>query len=159
MPPSRASALQDPPLPAPAQKGPGVPRERDERRRPRRRWAQADAGAPPPPWRVRARVCTADRRTRIGRADRRKRLRVFLRRDEAGFEEITRDVLARTLKLTPADVTVAVSDGRVSLKGTVQARSLVAVIERLCGGVDDVVSVSSDIVYRSDDTGGHAGRG
>ncbi|MFE7231669.1 CBS domain-containing protein [Streptomyces sp. NPDC002405] len=96
--------------------------------------------------------------TLVGIVSRGDLLRVFLRRDEAIFEEITQDVLARTLGLTPADVTVAVSDGRASLKGTVRARSLIAVIERLCGGVDGVVSVSTDIIYRSDDAGGHADR-
>ncbi|MGW5129088.1 CBS domain-containing protein [Streptomyces sp. NPDC004069] len=96
--------------------------------------------------------------TLVGIVSRGDLLRVFLRRDEAVFDEITQDVLARTLGLTPADVTVAVSDGRVSLKGTVQARSLIPVIERLCGGVDGVVSVSSDVVYRHDDTGTRADR-
>ncbi|MEU6006115.1 CBS domain-containing protein [Streptomyces sp. NPDC047453] len=93
--------------------------------------------------------------TLVGVVSRGDLLRVFLRRDEAVFEEITQDVLARTLGLTPADVTVGVSDGRVSLKGTVRARSLIPVIERLCGGVDGVVSVSTDVIHRCDDTGGH----
>ncbi|MGW4820306.1 CBS domain-containing protein [Streptomyces sp. NPDC004227] len=96
--------------------------------------------------------------TLVGVVSRGDLLRVFLRRDEAVFEEITQDVLARTLGLTPADVTVGVSDGRVSLKGTVRARSLIPVIERLCGGVDGVVSVSTDVIYRCDDTGGHTAR-
>ncbi|MFF4822882.1 CBS domain-containing protein [Streptomyces sp. NPDC001312] len=96
--------------------------------------------------------------TLVGVVSRGDLLRVFLRRDEAVFEEITQDVLARTLGLTPADVTVRVSDGRVSLKGTVRARSLIPVIERLCGGVDGVVSVSTDVIYRCDDTGGHTAR-
>ncbi|MFF4794646.1 CBS domain-containing protein [Streptomyces sp. NPDC001276] len=96
--------------------------------------------------------------TLVGVVSRGDLLRVFLRRDEAVFEEITQDVLARTLGPTPADVTVGVSDGRVSLKGTVRARSLIPVIERLCGGVDGVVSVSTDISYRCDDTGGHTAR-
>lgn len=96
--------------------------------------------------------------TLVGVVSRGDLLRVFLRRDEAVFVEITQDVLARTLGLTPADVTVGVSDGRVSLKGTVRARSLIPVVERLCGGVDGVVSVSTDVIYRCDDTGGHTAR-
>ncbi|MFE7210469.1 CBS domain-containing protein [Streptomyces sp. NPDC057611] len=96
--------------------------------------------------------------TLVGVVSRGDLLRVLLRRDEAVFEEITQDVLARTLGLTPADVTFGVSDGRVSLKGTVRARSLIPVIERLRGGVDGVVSVSTDVIYRCDDTGGHTAR-
>ncbi|MFI1163498.1 CBS domain-containing protein [Streptomyces sp. NPDC020801] len=96
--------------------------------------------------------------TLVGIVSRADLLRIFLRRDDAIHQEITRDVLARTLGLTEADVTAAVSDGRVALKGTVRAKSLIPVIERLCSGVDGVVSVTTDIIYRSDDTTGHADR-
>ena len=77
-------------------------------------------------------------------------LRIFLRRDEAIREEITRDVLVGTLGLAPADLTVSVTDGRVALAGTVEDESLVPVIERLCLGVDGVVSVTSDVTVRAD---------
>ncbi|MGW3356105.1 CBS domain-containing protein [Streptomyces bungoensis] len=80
-------------------------------------------------------------------------LRVFLRRDEAIREEITRDVLRRTLALEPSDVTVEVRDGRVALSGTVEHRSLIPVIEQLCRGVDGVVSVSEHLAHRTDDAG------
>ncbi|MGX4688039.1 BON domain-containing protein [Streptomyces sp. JNUCC 63] len=75
--------------------------------------------------------------------------------------EIDRDVLARTLGLTPADVRLSVTDGRVALEGAVQARSpipVIEVIERLCGGVDGVMSVNKDTIHRSDGTRGHAHR-
>ncbi|PZH20797.1 inosine-5'-monophosphate dehydrogenase [Streptomyces sp. NTH33] len=84
-------------------------------------------------------------------------LRIFLRRDEAIREEIADDVLVRTLGLSPADLTVTVREGRVALKGTVEARSLVPVIERLCRGVDGVVSVSADITGPADDPSGPSG--
>lgn len=80
-------------------------------------------------------------------------LRVFLRRDEAIREEITRDVLGRTLGLEPPDVTVEVRDGRVTLSGTVGHRSLVPVVEQLCRGVDGVVSVTEHLAHRTDDAG------
>lgn len=77
-------------------------------------------------------------------------LRVFLRRDDAIREEITGDVLQRTLGLDPRDVTAEVSDGRVALAGTVEYRSLIPVIEQLCRGVDGVVSVTAQIAFRRD---------
>ncbi|MFF4713155.1 CBS domain-containing protein [Streptomyces eurythermus] len=78
-------------------------------------------------------------------------LRVFLRRDEAIREEIDADLLRRTLGLDPRDVTAEVRDGRVTLSGTVEYRSLIPVVEQLCRGVDGVVSVSAHLAYRTDD--------
>ncbi|AWK09091.1 CBS domain-containing protein [Streptomyces spongiicola] len=80
-------------------------------------------------------------------------LRVFLRRDDAIREEITRDVLRQTLGLAPSAVAVDVREGQVSLDGSVESRSLVPIIERLCRSVDGVVSVSAKVTYRTDDTG------
>ncbi|MFE9558213.1 CBS domain-containing protein [Streptomyces sp. NPDC006692] len=79
-------------------------------------------------------------------------LRVFLRRDEAIREEITGDLLRRTLGLDPRDVSAEVRDGRVTLAGTVEYRSLIPVVEQLCRGVDGVVSVSGNLSYRKDDS-------
>ncbi|MGX4695319.1 CBS domain-containing protein [Streptomyces sp. JNUCC 63] len=79
-------------------------------------------------------------------------LRIFLRRDEAIREEITGDLLRRTLGLDPRDVTAEVRDGRVTLAGTVEQRSLIPVIEQLCRGVDGVVSVTTQMAFRTDDT-------
>ncbi len=83
-------------------------------------------------------------------------LRVFLRHDEAILDEIERDLLRRTLRLAPSAVTVDVREGEVTLDGSVEARSLVPVIVRLCRGVDGVVSVTEHIAYGTDDTGGSA---
>ncbi|MFF9262207.1 CBS domain-containing protein [Streptomyces longwoodensis] len=85
----------------------------------------------------------------ISRAD---LLRVFLRGDNAIREEISGEVLLRTLGIPPGAVTVRVVDGRVSLKGTVERRSLVPVVVRLCQGVDGVVDVSAELQHRMDDT-------
>ncbi|ARP68641.1 inosine-5'-monophosphate dehydrogenase [Streptomyces pluripotens] len=87
----------------------------------------------------------------LGMVSRGDLLRIFLRRDDAIRDEITEDVLRRTLRLAPAEVTVEVRDGRVVLGGSVEFRSLVPVVEQLCRGVDGVVSVSGHIAYRTDD--------
>ncbi|MFJ5040027.1 CBS domain-containing protein [Streptomyces parvulus] len=88
----------------------------------------------------------------VGIVSRGDLLRVFLRRDGALREEISRDLLVRTLGLAPSSLTVEVADGRVTLKGRVDSAELVPVIERLCLGVDGVVSVDTEIVSRSGET-------
>ncbi|MDC0765393.1 CBS domain-containing protein [Streptomyces sp. HD] len=89
----------------------------------------------------------------ISRAD---LLRVFLRGDRAIREEITGDVLIRTLGIPPGDVTVHVVDSRVTLRGTVERGSTVPVAVRLCRAVDGVVSVAEELEYRVDDIGSPA---
>ncbi|MFE1292780.1 CBS domain-containing protein [Streptomyces sp. NPDC058751] len=91
----------------------------------------------------------------VGIVSRGDLLRIFLRRDEAIREEITGDLLHRTVGLDPRAVTVEVRDGRVTLSGTVEHSSLIPVIKRLCRGVDGVVSVSGELDCRTDD-GRHA---
>nr|BFD81815.1 CBS domain-containing protein [Streptomyces sp. Xyl84] len=88
----------------------------------------------------------------VGIVSRGDLLRVFLRRDEAIREEITRDVLRRTLGIDDRDVTATVRDGRVTLTGTVEDRRLAHVVEQLCRGVDGVVSVSGNLGHRTDET-------
>ncbi|MGW5202052.1 CBS domain-containing protein [Streptomyces spiralis] len=94
----------------------------------------------------------------VGIVSRGDLLRIFLRRDEAIREEISGDVLVRTLGLAPADLTITVTDGRVAVTGTVQDESLVPVIEQLCRGVDGVVSVTADITSRADGPSGPSDR-
>ncbi|MEV6944342.1 CBS domain-containing protein [Streptomyces sp. NPDC051172] len=77
-------------------------------------------------------------------------LRIFLRRDDAIHDEITRDVLHETLGLAPSEVTAQVRQGQVTLGGSVETKSLIPLIERLCRSVDGVVSVSEHIAYRTD---------
>lgn len=83
----------------------------------------------------------------ISRAD---LLRVFLRRDHLIREEISGDILDRTLGISADEVGVKVTDGRVSLHGTVERPSLVPVVMRLCEGVDGVVEVTGDLHHRTD---------
>ncbi|WP_431961457.1 CBS domain-containing protein [Actinacidiphila sp. bgisy160] len=88
----------------------------------------------------------------VGVVSRADLLRVFLRRDSAIREEITGDLLVRTLGLAPGAVTVQVVDGKVSLEGVVDRRSLVPVVTELCRGVDGVVDVEARLGYKADDT-------
>ncbi|MFF4948760.1 CBS domain-containing protein [Streptomyces chattanoogensis] len=88
----------------------------------------------------------------VGIVSRRDLLRIFLRRDDAIREEIHRDVLDRTLGLAPSGVTVEVRQGQVKLGGSVEVRSLIPIIERLCRTVDGVVSVTEHLAYETDDT-------
>ncbi|MEU1515600.1 CBS domain-containing protein [Streptomyces sp. NPDC005811] len=88
----------------------------------------------------------------VGLVSRADLLRVFLRGDSAVREEISGEVLVRTLGVAPGTVTVRVVDGRVSLTGTVERASLVPVVVRLCQGVDGVVDVSAELNHRVDDT-------
>ncbi|MDF3292591.1 CBS domain-containing protein [Streptomyces silvisoli] len=90
----------------------------------------------------------------VGIVSRADLLHVFLRRDVAIREEISAEVLSRTLGLDPAAVTVEVADGRVTLSGVVPHRSLVPIAVRLCEGVDGVVDVTNHLGFDVDDTGG-----
>ncbi|MEU0372703.1 CBS domain-containing protein [Streptomyces sp. NPDC006283] len=88
----------------------------------------------------------------IGVISRSDLLQLFLRRDRAIQEEIVEDVLAGTLGVSPASVSVDVTDGRVTLSGTLARRSLVPVVVRLCESVDGVVKVVDRLSFEQDDT-------
>jgi CBS-domain-containing membrane protein len=87
----------------------------------------------------------------IGIISRSDLLRVFLRHDRAIREEISGDVLSRTLGVSPAEVVVSVIDGRVRLHGCVERRTLIPLMLRLCRSVDGVVEVIDELEYRVDD--------
>ncbi|MCX4781556.1 CBS domain-containing protein [Streptomyces sp. NBC_01264] len=87
----------------------------------------------------------------IGILSRSDLLQLFLRRDHAIQEEILEDVLTRTLGLRPSALTVEVTDGLVTLSGTVSRRSLVPIVLRLCQSVDGVVDVVNRLDYEQDD--------
>ncbi|MDT0468628.1 CBS domain-containing protein [Streptomyces gibsoniae] len=79
----------------------------------------------------------------VGILSRADLLRVFLRRDVTIRDEITTDLLTRTLGLDPGAVTVQVTDGRVTLSGTVPQSSLIPIALRLSESVDGVVDVTN----------------
>jgi CBS-domain-containing membrane protein len=87
----------------------------------------------------------------VGVLSRSDLLRLFLRRDRAIQTEILEEVLTQTPYVSPSSLTVEVSDGIVTLSGTVYRRSLVPVILRLCGSVDGVVDVVDRLGYEDDD--------
>ncbi|MGW0778736.1 CBS domain-containing protein [Streptomyces sp. NPDC054802] len=88
----------------------------------------------------------------IGVVSRSDLLQLFLRRDRSIQEEIVEDVLAGTLGVSPAAVTVEVADGRVTLSGMLPRRSLVPVVVRLCESVDGTVTVVDRLSFEHDDT-------
>jgi CBS-domain-containing membrane protein len=85
----------------------------------------------------------------VGIVSRGDLLRVFLRRDRLIREEISGDILDRTLGISPDEVGVEVVDGRVALHGTVDRPSVVPVVTRLCEGVDGVVEVTATLRHRA----------
>ena len=79
-------------------------------------------------------------------------LHVSLRRDHAIREEIMTDVLTRTLGVAPGAVTVQVTDGRVTLDGTVPQGGLIPIAVRLCESIDGVVDVTHHLRAEHDAT-------
>jgi len=88
----------------------------------------------------------------VGIVSRRDLLDLFLRHDSEIAEEITDEVLGRTLLLAPDAVRVTVYEGVVTLTGTVEQKSLIPIIERMCRSVDGVVSVHQTLKYSLDDS-------
>jgi CBS-domain-containing membrane protein len=85
----------------------------------------------------------------VGIVSRSDLLRVFLRRDQAIREEIRNDILVGTMGIPADGLDVTVHEGEVTLRGTAEYRSLLPVIERLCRGVDGVVTVTGQLDHRS----------
>ncbi|MFF7444061.1 CBS domain-containing protein [Streptomyces sp. NPDC008122] len=83
----------------------------------------------------------------VGVLSRSDLIQLFLRRDHAIQEEIVEDILAHTLRVAPSAVGVDVTEGVVTLSGTLPRRDLAPVVLRLCGSVDGVVGVIDRIRY------------
>nr|WP_134006619.1 CBS domain-containing protein [Streptomyces sp. 846.5] len=88
----------------------------------------------------------------IGVVSRSDLLRVFLRQDQAILEEIRHEVVVRVLGLSPDQVAVKVTDGVVTLTGTLEHRSVAHALIQLAKGVDGVIAVVDQLGYRIDDT-------
>ncbi|MBW8706775.1 Magnesium transporter MgtE [Streptomyces sp. MBT84] len=88
----------------------------------------------------------------IGVISRSDLLQLFLRQDRAIKEEVLEDVIVGTLGLPPSSLTVEVADGRVTLSGRVERKSLLPVAVRLCEEVDGVVDVVNRLDFDRDDT-------
>ncbi|MCF3147974.1 CBS domain-containing protein [Streptomyces platensis] len=91
----------------------------------------------------------------IGVISRSDLVQLFLRRDRAIQEEVLEEVLTRTLGVAPSAVTVEVSDGHVTLTGSLERKSLLPIAVRLCESVDGVVEVVDRLSYLRDDTAAH----
>ncbi|MGY5126493.1 CBS domain-containing protein [Streptomyces nigrescens] len=91
----------------------------------------------------------------IGVISRSDLVQLFLRRDRAIQEEVLEEVLTRTLGVSPSAVTVEVSDGTVTLTGTLERKSLILIAVRLCESVDGVVEVIDRLSWLLDDTATH----
>ncbi|MGW0080336.1 CBS domain-containing protein [Streptomyces sp. NPDC003393] len=88
----------------------------------------------------------------IGVISRSDLVRLYLRRDRSIQEEILEDVIVQTLGLPPSALTVEVVEGRVTLSGTVENKTLIPILVRLCDGVDGVVDVVNRLGFAQDDT-------
>ncbi|MFI0789898.1 CBS domain-containing protein [Streptomyces lydicus] len=86
----------------------------------------------------------------VGVVSRADLLHVFLRRDLAIREEIMTEVLTRALGLSLGEATVQVTDGRVTLSGTVPQESLIPLAVRLAESVDGVVDVTNHLRAATD---------
>ncbi|WP_436776445.1 CBS domain-containing protein [Yinghuangia sp. YIM S09857] len=85
-------------------------------------------------------------------------LRVFLRPDTDIHSEIVDEVLTRALWINPATVAVTVDSGCVHLAGTLEQKSLIPLVVRLCRAVDGVVNVTHALRFDHDDTHVRPGR-
>ncbi|MBO8190509.1 CBS domain-containing protein [Streptomyces oryzae] len=81
----------------------------------------------------------------IGVLSRADLLRVFLRKDSAIEDEIVDEVLGHALGLSRGQVTAAVADGVVKLRGEIGSEDSLPLIEVLCRRVDGVVDVQLDL--------------
>ncbi|MFJ4850770.1 MULTISPECIES: CBS domain-containing protein [unclassified Streptomyces] len=87
----------------------------------------------------------------IGIVSRSDLMSVFLRADTAIREEIVDEVLRHALWLDPRDISVEVEDGVVTLRGEVERKSMIALLDRLCWSVEGVVAVHTVLDYGVDD--------
>ncbi|MEU8782428.1 CBS domain-containing protein [Streptomyces sp. NPDC048637] len=78
----------------------------------------------------------------VSRAD---LLKVFLRPDEDLAAEIRTEIIGRLFAASPDDLAVSVTDGVVTLSGTLRDPSLLPVTARLVQAVEGVVGVTFDV--------------
>jgi CBS domain-containing protein len=90
-----------------------------------------------------------------GIVTRRDLLRVYLRPDAVIRGDVLSEVLGKALGIGPPDVSVEVTDGVVTLAGSVDRRDTAQLAVRLTRTVPGVVDVVDRLTYRSDpvDTG------
>lgn len=87
----------------------------------------------------------------ISRAD---VMAAFARPDDELGDEIRSDVIERVMRIDADAVSVAVTDGFVTLSGTVETKSESRLVEELTVRVEGVVAVDSKLTFVRDDTKG-----
>jgi CBS domain-containing protein len=87
----------------------------------------------------------------VGIVSRSDLLRRFLRPDAEIKHEIVTDVLQRRMFLDPTEIQVSVVDGRVTLRGRPDRRSTAQMAARLAAGVDGVIAIVDELLWRYDD--------
>jgi CBS domain-containing protein len=87
----------------------------------------------------------------VGIVSRSDVLRLFLRADEDIRREVRDKVLLRTLWIDPENITVEVAQGVVTLGGTLDRRSTIALVVEIVQSVAGVVDVVSHLSYHYDD--------
>ncbi|MGI9586442.1 MAG: CBS domain-containing protein [Acidimicrobiia bacterium] len=76
----------------------------------------------------------------------------FARSDETLQREVVEDIAIGVLQLSEDDIAVDVRDGVVHISGVVDVLSEARLFTELASRVEGVVSVESDVTWRSDDT-------
>jgi osmotically-inducible protein OsmY len=85
-------------------------------------------------------------------------MEAFARSDEELRREVVDDVAFDVMQLQDANLSVDVTDGVVTLRGTVPTRSEARLLAELVIRVEGVVSVENDLAWATDDTKkGHGG--
>lgn len=79
----------------------------------------------------------------------------YLRPDEEIAREITEDVIFRTMWLDPLTIAVKVHEGVVTIRGTVERKSVKEILLELVRRVDGVVGVEEQLSYEMDDREAH----
>ncbi|GAA0947520.1 CBS domain-containing protein [Pseudonocardia zijingensis] len=93
----------------------------------------------------------------VGVVSRADLVRVFVRSDDEIRDAVVQQVFRQVLWVDPTEVEVSVTDGIVTMTGTVEQRSTAEIAERLVHRLDGVVDVVSALEFRFDD-GGVEGR-
>ncbi|MFI5957330.1 CBS domain-containing protein [Cryptosporangium sp. NPDC051539] len=87
----------------------------------------------------------------VGVVSRADLVRLLTRPDDEILEEVRADVIGRVL-LSPEGVAVGVSDGVVTLTGTLPRRSQIGIAVEFARRVDGVIEVVDALTYTEDDT-------
>jgi CBS domain-containing protein len=95
----------------------------------------------------------------VGIVTRTDMIRAFVRPDADLLEEITEEVLARTLWIPPDRISVTVSRGEVTLAGTVDSKQDAELVRHFVGRVPGVVSVRSELRWLDEDLERHRSLG